>query len=424
MTEELTKTRRKFHRFPEVGFTEYITTYEIYKTLLDTKFKLHLGQEVLLADARVGLPSQETFDHSYNRASEYGVPEDFLETIKDGMTGLVATLDTNKPGPHFAMRFDIDGLPITETSDDSHIPFKEDFLSTHHGEMHACGHDGHITIGLYLAQYINDNLSNLKGKFTLIFQPAEESVRGAKSVVEKGWLDDVDYFFSLHLGIRKLPLGMVSLSTTDFLATTKFNAKFTGKSAHAGVEPNEGNNSLLAASTAALNLAAIARHRDGATRINTGSLVAGSGRNVIADQATMEIETRGENTDLNEYMFNKAVKVIKSAADMYDNEVDLDVVGQAINATSNTELVERIKETVLEVDRVKDLKDSLPLGASEDVTFMIDRVQKNGGQATYMLFPFDLKYGHHHPSFDLDEGVLPLAVEVLQNITKSIMKAD
>ena len=55
---------------------------------------------------------------------------------------------------------------------------------------------------------------------------------------------------------------------------------------------------------------------------------------------------------------------------------------------------------------------------------MIDRVQKGGGQATYMLFPFDLKFGHHHPKFDLDEAVLPLAVEVIQNITRSVMKAD
>lgn len=424
MSESLTQMRRRFHRFPEVGFTEYITTYEIYRALEGTGFKRHLGHDVLVPSKRVGVPSQETLDGSYQRALDYGVPEAFLEKIKDGMTGLVATIDTKKPGPHFAARFDIDGLPITESTDDDHFPFNENFMSKHNGEMHACGHDGHITVGLNLAKYISDHIDQLKGKFTIIFQAAEESVRGAQAVVEKGWLDDVDYFFSLHLGIRKLPVGTVSLSTTDFLATTKFDAHFTGKSAHAGVEPNEGNNSLLAASTAALNLSAIARHRDGTTRINAGSLKAGSGRNVVADSATMEIESRGETTALNDYMFERSIKVLKAAADMYDNDVDIEVVGQAINANISPDLVKEIKDTVQNTDGVIDLKDSLPLGASEDVTFMIDRVQKNGGQATYMLFPFDLKFGHHHPKFDLDESVLPLAVDVLQNITRSVMKAD
>lgn len=424
MTKILSETRRKFHRFPEIGFTEYITTYEIYETLKDTDFDLHIGEDVLLASSRVGMPSKETMDYAYQRAVEYGVPESFLSKIKDGMTGLVATIDTNKPGPHFAARFDIDGLPITEATDQTHIPKSAGFISKHQGEMHACGHDGHITIGLNLVKYINDHQDELKGRFTIIFQPAEESVKGAKSVVDKGWLDDADYFFSLHLGIRKLPVGTVSLSTTDFLATTKFDAHFTGKSAHAGVEPNEGNNSLLAASTAALNLSAIPRHRDGATRINPGILTAGSGRNVVANQAFMEVETRGETTELNEYMFNKAVKVIKSSADMYDNDVDIDVVGQAVNAECSRELIDKIRETVENIDSVTDLKDALPLGASEDVTLMLDRVQEKGGLSTYMLFPFDFKYGHHHPSFDLDESVLPIAVEVFQKITTSIMKAD
>ena len=424
MLDNLVETRRKFHQFPEVGFTEYITTYEIHEHLKDTDFTLLLGEDVLLKSARVGMPSEETMAASYQRALDYGVPESFLSKIEKGMTGVIATIDTNKPGPHFAARFDIDGLPITEATDQDHIPNREGFISQHFGEMHACGHDGHITVGLNLVKYINANIDNLKGRFTIIFQPAEESVKGAKSVVEKGWLDDVDYFFSLHLGIRKMPVGTVSLSTTDFLATTKLDAHFTGKSAHAGVEPNEGNNSLLAASSAALNLNAIARHRDGATRINTGLLIAGSGRNVVADQAKMEIETRGETTELNEYMYEKAVKILESSANMYDNEVEIELVGQAVSSVCSSELVEMIRDTVEKVNSVKDLRDDLPLGASEDVTLMLDRVHEKGGQATYMLFPFDLKFGHHHPNFDLDENVLPIAVEVFQNITASIMKAD
>ncbi|MGO1923208.1 MAG: amidohydrolase [Jeotgalicoccus sp.] len=422
--QNTSEMRRMFHRFPEVGFTEFITTYEIYKKLEPMAYKLYLGDDVLLRSARVGVPGNEAFLRSYERAVKHGVPEDFLEHIKEGTTGVIATLDTGKPGPHFAARFDIDGLPIKESADNDHIPSSENFISLHEGEMHACGHDGHITTGLFLADYINTNKDKLKGRFTIIFQAAEESVRGAKSVVEKGWLDDVDYFFSGHLGIRNLPVGTVSASTTDFLASSKFDVKFTGKSAHAGVEPDAGNNSLLAASAAALNLNAIARHGNGSTRINVGTMKAGSGRNVIADAAFMEIETRGETTELNHYMYNKARTVIQAAADMYENEVEIIDMGEAPNAVCSDELIEVVTEAVKENTHITDLKESLPLGASEDVTMMIERVHEKNGKATYMLFPYELKYGHHHPKFDLDESVLHVAVSTYIDIVNSLMKSD
>lgn len=422
--ENLVEMRRRFHRFPEVGFTEFITTYEIYKVLEQMDYKLSLGDDVLLRSARVGVPKEEKFKKSCERAINYGVPEAFLEHVKEGTTGVIATLDTGKPGPHFAARFDIDGLPITESKDEDHVPAEEQFISLHEGEMHACGHDGHITTGLFIADYINANKDSLKGRFTIIFQPAEESVRGAKSVVERGWLDDVDYFFSGHLGIRNLPVGTVSAGTTDFLASSKFDVKFTGKPAHAGVEPDAGNNSLLAASGAALNLNAIARHGDGSTRINVGTMRAGSGRNVVADSAFMEIETRGETTELNHYMYNKAKTVIQAAADMYENEVEIIEMGEAPDAVCSDELITAVKDAVKNNELITDLKDTLPLGASEDVTMMMERVLDKNGKATYMLFPFELKYGHHHPKFDLDESVLHVAVSTYIDIVNALMKMD
>lgn len=421
---KLTAMRRKFHRFPEVGFTEFITTYEIYKTLAQKNFKLYLGDDVLVRSARVGVPNRESLQYSYERALNYGVPKDFLEQIKDGTTGVIATLDTGIAGPHFAARFDIDGLPITESKDKDHEPNQHGFESEHLGEMHACGHDGHITSGLFLAEYISDNKEKLKGKFTIIFQAAEESVRGAKSVVEKGWLDDVDYFFSSHLGIRNLPVGTVSATTTDFLASSKFDVQFTGKSAHAGVEPNAGNNALLAASSAALNLNAIARHGNGSTRINVGTMKAGSGRNVVADTAFMEIETRGETTELNHYMYDKSKTVIQAAADMYENYVVITDMGEAPSIQCSETLIDVVKEATKDNQFITDLKKVLPLGASEDVTMMMERVIEKNGKATYMLFPYELKYGHHHPKFDLDESVLHVAVSAYIDIVNHLMKND
>lgn len=108
----------------------------------------------------------------------------------------------------------------------------------------------------------------LCGKIRLLFQPAEEGVRGGYAMMKAKLVDDADYFLTLHLGTDR-PTGVVCDGNSKFLCTTKFDAEFTGVGAHAGAEPQKGSNDLLAAAaTTALNLHAIAPSSDGVTRIN------------------------------------------------------------------------------------------------------------------------------------------------------------
>ena len=416
MRKELQKfavdTRKKFHTFPEVGFTEFITTFEIYQLLKELSFDLYIGREILESDERYGVPKAEEIEASKTRAIAYGVPADFAEKLDGGHTGVIAVLNTGKKGPHIAMRYDIDGLPIIESDETGHAPFDEGFLSKHPKEMHACGHDGHISIGLAVAKYLDAHKDELTGKFTIIFQPAEEGLRGANSIVQKGWLDNVDYFMSGHLGINSLQAGSVAATGNQILASTKFDVTFRGKSAHAGVEPNEGKNALTAAATALLQLNAIPRHRDGTTRINVGHLSGGSGRNVIADEAVMLVETRGETTELNQYMYEEAVRIIQAAAAMHDVEASVQFMGQGLGSKCDSEWIQIVKDACENNSDVKKIYDVLPLKASEDASYMIDHVQKNGGLATYMIFPSPLPAGHHHPQFDIDEEAIRTAVSV------------
>lgn len=409
-------TRRRFHTFPEVGFTEFITTFEIYQLLQSMSFDLYIGKEILESEERYGVPNAEEIAASKKRAIEYGVPEAFTEKLDGGHTGVVAVLNTGRKGPHIAMRYDIDGLPIKESEETGHIPFDEGFLSKHPKEMHACGHDGHISIGLAIAKYLDAHKDELTGKFTIIFQPAEEGLRGANSIVQKGWLDNVDYFMSSHLGINSLQAGSVAATADQILASTKFDVTFTGKSAHAGVEPNEGKNALTAAATALLQLNAIPRHRDGTTRINVGRLSGGSGRNVIADEAVMLVETRGETTELNQYMYEEAARIIQSAAAMHDVKASIRFMGQGLGSKCDAEWIQIVKDACENNPDVKKIFDVLPLKASEDASYMIDHVQKNGGLATYMIFPSLLPAGHHHPEFDINEDAIRTAVSVYIDI--------
>jgi len=108
-------------------------------------------------------------------------------------------------------------------------------------------------------------------------------------------------FIALHLGLG-VPQRSFVAGAGGFLASSKLDITYRGVAAHAGGAPQDGKNALLAAASAALNLHAIPRHSAGASRINVGELHAGSGRNIIADHATLKIETRGANASVNDYL--------------------------------------------------------------------------------------------------------------------------
>ncbi|MEZ0479986.1 amidohydrolase [Planococcus sp. SSTMD024] len=415
--------RRKRHKYPEIGFAEYVTTYELSEQLAGKGFEFFFGTDFLTSAERMGVPRQQFLEQQEQRALDQGVPRDFLERMKGGHTGFVAVLDTGKKGPNFAYRFDIDALPIEEDDTSSHVPAKHAFRSEVPGMMHACGHDGHAAIGLGLAEYLANEKDNLRGKYTIIFQPAEEGGRGAKAVVDKGWLDDADYFLSGHVGIHDLPSGTVAAATSKFLASSKINAKFSGKSAHSGLEPNAGRNALLAAASATMHLHGISRHKDGATRINVGTLHAGSGRNIIPDRALMEIETRGETNELDEYMQDQAVRILKASAAMFDVELEIEHMGKAISADADLEFADTV-DRACGVSKRLNIVPHLPIGASEDVTYMLERVRDRGGKATFMIFASPLPAGHHHPRFDYEEQALAAGLETLIRTTDHLLKED
>jgi aminobenzoyl-glutamate utilization protein A len=250
------------------------------------------------------------------------------------------------------------------------------------------------------------------GTAKLIFQPAEEGVRGAKSMVGAGILDDVDYLLGHHV-YSNWETGEVSGGMGGYLATNKFDAILTGSAAHAAGEPQKGKNALLAAATAVLNLYAISRHREGTTRINVGKLVAGTGRNVIPASAHLTVETRGATAELSEFMYERAVCVLESAAAMYGCALEISDMGSAQSANSDPELAARVEDAAQELADFA-IRPPEKGGGSEDITYMMRRVQERGGLATNIGIGADLgEWGHHTAEFDFDERALSGATRLL-----------
>lgn len=413
LEEQIIRYRRDLHMYPETGFLEMRTASIVANALTVMGYSLQLGKDVMDPDACMGKPSaEETITH-YEWAIEHGAHPDYVEYFKEGYTGIVATLDTGKKGPTIAYRFDMDALDIHEYEDESHVPVQKGFRSTLDHKMHACGHDAHTSIGLTVAEMLMEKKDELQGIIKLIFQPAEEGTRGAKSMTEKGVVDDVDLFVASHIGTG-VPFGHFVAANNGFLATTKLNVTFTGTAAHAGSSPEEGKNALLAAANAAINLYAIPRHSDGATRMNVGEFHAGAGRNIIADTATMNIETRGETSAINAYVRSQAEAVIEGAANMYSVDYEIETVGDALSSKCSPELAEKMYEVAKKSGEMEYcILNSDDSAGSEDATYFMERVKERGGKATYVIFGTELAAGHHNEKFDIDERSMFPAVKIL-----------
>ena len=423
--------RRDFHRYAESGWTEFRTASLVARRLTDLGYKVMIGNEVMKDEDRMGLPDEEILEKNWQRAKEQGGDEHFLESVKNGFTGVVGVLK-NGDGPVIGLRFDMDALDIQENLTDNHRPFREGFASINGNVMHACGHDGHTAAGLGIAEILMNLRSDINGTVKFIFQPAEEGVMGAKSMVTAGVVDDVNYLLGHHV-MSGWKLGEIIPGMGNYAATQKFDATFTGKPAHAGGSPEKGNNALQAASTAILNLYAIPRHSEGYTRINVGKVNAGTGRNVICSDAHLLIETRGETTELNDYMYEKALNILKASAEMYDCQINIKDMGGAQNANSDTELAKRVEKVANKISGLTFFP-SRKGGGSEDITYMMKRVQENGGLATNVGIGADLNgisindnnrdavLGAHTSFFDFNEKAIPSAMKLLSLVIFDIMK--
>lgn len=412
--------RRDFHKFPEPGWLEFRTSAKIAAALRKLGYEVKLGHEVIKKEAAMGKPSEEEITKNTERALKEGADPEILNRM-DGLTGVMGVLDTGKPGPVMACRFDIDAVEVDESKNEDHKPFKEGFCSVHPNAMHACGHDGHAAIGLGMAEVFTKLKPELTGKIKLIFQPAEEGVRGARAMAEAGVVDDADYFFAMHIGFGDSDDIGIAARTSGFLATSKFDVEYRGKASHAGASPQNGKNALLAAATTALNLHAIAPHSDGATRVNVGVLQAGTGRNVIPDRALIKLETRGATTELNDYVKEKALNIIKAGASMYDVEYTVTEAGGAASAEGDEELASMVKSIAKEIG-VKNIMDKGSVGGSEDATYFMERVQKRGGKANYYQVITPIAASHHNNCFDFDERGLLLALTIYTEIAKRLLK--
>lgn len=199
-------------------------------------------------------------------------------------TGIVATLNADKPGPCVALRAELDCLPIVEKTG---LPY----ASKHSGRMHACGHDGHTSCLVGAAMVLSQVADELPGKVKFIWQPAEEGGAGGKLMCEEGALDDprVDAIFALH-GWPYLDLGTLGVASGPAMASTNpWKMTIHGVGAHAAY-PHKGVDPIVVGAHVVTAVQAIAaRFTDplDSVVVTVGQFHAGTASNIIPQIAEM-----------------------------------------------------------------------------------------------------------------------------------------
>jgi len=412
--------RRALHRCPQPSWLEFYATAFVAEKLSTWGYDVKQGRDVIAEDRQLLLPDAAVLQAEYDRALKAGADPAFLAPARGGFTGVVATLKGGLPGPTVGFRFDIDSNEVAETQDRTHHPARQGFISQNPGYAHMCGHDIHTATGLLLAKHFADNRTTLRGTVKFLFQPNEENLSGAAAMIEKGHVDDLDYLVGGHIGLALKETGLVCFNIHSFMALTRFEVTLTGRPTHAAASPEQGRNAMLGACNAITNLYAIARHSQGATRINVGTLQAGSTWNIIPEKAYFRMETRGVTNELNDYMVQKAREVIEGAARMYGLAVEMKPAAQAVVTESSPELIAVAERVARSLPSVRQIVPNAPFNASEDVTLMIERVHQKGGKALFALFGTPTHGGHHNSTFDADEIVIRNAAEFYAALQKEI----
>lgn len=396
----LVELRRHFHRFPELGWRELDTTNRIAAELARLGYEVTSGRDFLGETVRLGLS---------------GTP-----VPGEGDTGCIAIFDTGRPGPTVCLRVDIDALPIEE-AESGHAPTEGGWASKVKGVMHSCGHDGHIAIGLGTARLLWPLLSGGCGKLKILFQPAEEGGRGANSVINAGWMDDVDLFLAVHLGLG-VPSDTVALGVEGFLASRKYTVELTGRASHAGKTPEAGRNALLAACQMVPGLHAFAQSSAPGVRINVGILEAGKAANIVPERARFDFEIRAATNETLEALETRSQKLIEGTALAHEVESRMTLRGTSDAWRNPDDLVDwacRINRTL---GAFSNALTEHSFGASEDATSLAKTVQAHGGKASIVVLGADLAGDHHTPTFDFDEDALWHSVQLMTGLVASAMQ--
>lgn len=375
----LSKTRRDFHRHPEIGFQEVRTTSRI--------------KEILTS---LGIELQD------------------LPGMKTGAVGLVK----GQPGGKtLALRADIDALPIKELNN---VTYK----STTEGVMHSCGHDAHTTIMLGVAKNVIESglKDKIKGNLKFIFQPAEERISGAKKMIDAGVLKnpEVDVIVACHMD-PDLSVGQAAVyQGVSHAAADMFRLRILGKGGH-GAKPEASIDPVTAGAHFVTALQTIVSREIDPLEpavITVGCLQAGTVGNIIPDEAYLEGTVRSFNPDTRNKIVGRMAQMVSGLEKMFRVSTKYQFlygVPPCINDGTVSGLLFDASAAILDSDNLVEREPTL---AGEDFALFSQLIPGSIMSLGCSNKDRGIVHKLHSPHFDLDENVLTIGVEIFTEAIK------
>lgn len=373
MVEELRHIRRDLHKIPELGLKEYKTSAYIREKL-----------------------------------TSFGITE--LETWLE--TGVVAVIRGKGKKEAVAFRADMDALPVTEQTGCG-------FTSEHVGCMHACGHDGHVTVLLGFAKYLQEHRDELENDVVLIFQPAEEGPGGAQLLVDAGLFEKhpVRCIIGCHI-FPQVPQGKVACRKGAMMARNgEVDVHIYGESAH-GAQPQLGHDAVLAAGAVITGLHTILSRNvsplDSGV-LTFGAIHGGEACNIIAKEVKLEGTMRAFSDEAYETMTKRVQEVASGIAVGYGCKGEAVFRHMYRVVDNDPKLVELLQEVAGDA-----YEETPPYMLAEDFSLYLQKVPG----MFFFLGSGNAEKGYthslHSAQFQFDEEILALGVETYAKLLKKL----
>lgn len=382
LSAQMAERRRDLHRHPELAFWETRTAGIVASTLSD------LGLEV-----------------------QTGI----------GKTGVVALLEGQEDGQTVLVRADMDALPIHEMNE-------TDYVSQTPNVVHACGHDGHVSISLAVAQMLSRRRSEIRGRIKFVFQPAEETSTGADAMVADGVLENPrpDYSIGLHLW-NELPVGQVSVTPGPCMAAADtWSCTITGYGGH-GASPHLAKDPITAAAQIISTLqTVVSRNVDPLDSgvVTVGSIHGGDAFNVIPPMVELTGTIRTYKPATRDMIHRRLGEICDGLARAVDCKVELAIRRMTSAVTNDPTLSERVAAIAARHLGAENVRRDVRTMGSEDMSFLMGDIpgcfffvgSANAGR--------QLNYPHHNPRFDFDEQALVIGAAILAEAAGSFVLGD
>ena len=342
------------------------------------------------------------------RLEEIGV-----DAIHDGIaqTGIVAIIEGNGAGPTIGLRADFDALPITEETG-------VEYASTHPGQMHACGHDGHTAMLLGAATYLAET-RNFSGKVALIFQPAEEAGGGGEVMVQEGIMDtfDISQVYAIHNAPGK-DFGKFHTTAGPIMAAADtFHINVSGKGGH-GARPYDCVDPVVAACgivTALQTIVSRNHNTAGSLVISATQIHTGTTDNVIPETAYINGTIRTFDKEVQAMVVRRMEEVVAGQAAAYGCEAKLEFefgYPPTVNDADKAAFAARVAADVAGEDGVDTA--ITPVMGAEDFSYMLE-----ARPGAYLMLGQGDGAGVHHPKYNFNDEIAPIGASFLARLVET-----